>query len=409
MRPKSLGKYLKQVFTFWGLLCALLIPYPFHLFPYQQPIVDFLFKRVLVFIAQFVFNIHLVNPQIASDTVLLYLLVLLLLLVSIFTTAIISKVVLWKKHSNSIIAFSQLILCYYLALQLLEYGAGKICKSQFYLPEPNILYTHFGKLDKDILYWSCMGTSYSYNLFLGIMEAIAAICLFFRRLRVIGLLLAIGILINIVAINFCFDISVKLYSCFLLFLSLMLLPSQLKQLYHVLIQRANKKTIVEPIAYTYKKFKTPRAILKTIVIGLIFLEAFYPNISTKDFNDDTAKRPYLHGAYETVTILSGKDTLPFAQSPIKRFFIHRKGYIIFQDQEDALQDYHLEIDSNHHFLILTNYQLKQKKIGYSISKDSLITLHYITNGKEYTLVAKALQWQQMPALQKQFHWAIDEE
>jgi hypothetical protein len=375
------------------------------LFPYQQFIADYLFKHLLVFIANTFFRIHIANPQIASDTSLLYLLVLLLLLFSIALLAILSFNKLWKKHCLSFIPLFHRILFYYLALQLLKYGADKIGKAQFYLPEPNILYTPFGKLDKDILYWSCMGTSYGYNLFLGVMEVLAAVCLLARRLRVIGLLLATGILTNVVAINFCFDISVKVYSCFLLFLCLLLLPTQLRLLYNFLIL---KKDIRE--THLNIKYKVTMGIVKTGIICVIFLEAFYLNISSNNYNDDIVARPYLHGAYQTMFVLSGTDTLPLYQFPIKRFFIHRRGYIIFQGQDDDIQDYHLDIDSNNHIFILTNYQLKQTKILYAYAnKDSLLTLQYHTNGKDYTLEAKALLWQKLPVLQRQFHWTIDDE
>jgi hypothetical protein len=88
------------------------------------------------------------------------------------------------------------------------------------LPEPNLLFTPLGQLDKDILYWSTMGSSYGYNLFLGCTELLTGVLLFFRKTRAIGALAAVFICANIVAVNFSFDISVKLLSSFLLLLSL---------------------------------------------------------------------------------------------------------------------------------------------------------------------------------------------
>src|SRR5205085_9499653 len=112
------------------------------------------------------------------------------------------------------------LFIYYLCLQLLKYGVDKIFKNQFYLPEPNTLFTPAGMLDKDILYWSTMGTSYGYNIFLGSLEIAAALFILIKRTRLIGLLLSLGILINVTEVNFGFDISVKLFSLFLLFFNL---------------------------------------------------------------------------------------------------------------------------------------------------------------------------------------------
>ena len=59
------------------------------------------------------------------------------------------------------------------------------------------------------------GFSKGYNLFLGLGEFIAGTLLLHRKTRLIGTLIALSIITNIVAINFFYDIPVKLFSSFI--------------------------------------------------------------------------------------------------------------------------------------------------------------------------------------------------
>ena len=81
---------------------------------------------------------------------------------------------------------------YYLALQLFLYGFNKVFKCQFFLPEPNTLYTHIGEAPKDLLFWSAMGSSYFYTVFGGVLEVFAASLLLFRKTYLLGSLMALS-------------------------------------------------------------------------------------------------------------------------------------------------------------------------------------------------------------------------
>ncbi|MEM6398267.1 MAG: hypothetical protein AAF741_18090 [Bacteroidota bacterium] len=108
------------------------------------------------------------------------------------------------------------ILSYFLALIFLRYGLDKLSGGQFPAPDLFVLDTTVGELDSDILYWTTVGSSRSYQWFLGMAEIIPAILLLWSKTRLFGLLLLLPITINIAAVNWCFDISVKVLSGLLL-------------------------------------------------------------------------------------------------------------------------------------------------------------------------------------------------
>jgi hypothetical protein len=401
------GSIIKSVAAFFALLGVLFIPFPFNITTLQLQVTDFIFGKLIGFTAKVFFGKTLLNTKVYSDSTSMYLLLLLLFIAAVIITLLLSRIKKFSLYREKIFRILYQLFVYYLVLQLLKYGADKIFKNQFYLPEPNTLFTPIGQLEKDILYWSTMGTSYSYNIFLGSLEILAAVLILINRTRLMGLLLSLGILLNVVAVNFSFDISVKLFASFLLFLNFHLLYPFSNRLCQLLLQKnITALPATEQASVLKKTFIV--SFLQWFVIGIIVLEVFYPFLLSGNFNGDKTPKPYLHGAYEVNYIIDGKDTLTSSSSPVKRFFIHRDSYIIFQDQQDVMKDYKLSYDKSDTTFTITDYQFKQTVLSYTYqSTDSILNLQYFTNGKAIKLIGKAIDWRKLPALQKSFHWTMD--
>jgi hypothetical protein len=358
-----------------------------------------LFVFFCILIIPFPFHITGVLLVIHSDSSEMYRLFLYILLFSLVSAIILQFIGVWKRERAKVLSFIYTFSCYYLALLLLKYGLDKIFLHQFYTPEPNTLFTPFGQMEKELLYWSVMGTSSFYSYFMGSLEVIAALLLLFKKTRLLALLFSFGILLNIIAVNFGFDISVKLYSLFLLFICICLLIPWLYSLYHFFME---KKSIPAPEPGLLRK-SFAGMFLKWLAVGLIILEGFYPYFKSGNFNDRLAERPYLHGAYEIISVRTEHDSIPVLLSPIRRFFIHRKGYIIFQDRDDNMKDYKMAAQDSS--LLLTDYRLKTNIVPFHFNvQDSLLILLYPVNGHAFELTGKAIDWKKLPALRKGIHW-----
>jgi len=362
---RSIFSGIASFFTLYGIL---FIPFPFQIFPFQQKLINAFFAK----------PVH-------SDSREMYQLVLVLFLAAIISAFIAQLSPNWKK----IIPFIYLLGCYYLSLMLLKYGLDKIFLHQFYLPEPNTLFTPFGQMEKGLLYWTTMGTSPFYSVFMGILEVLAAVLLLFKRTRLFALLMSLAVLINIVAVNIGFDISVKLYSLFLLYLCIYLLWL--------------RKSSLPVSGETSDKRRFSMVFLKWFAIGIILLEGLYPYIRSHNFNDSLAKRPFLHGVYEVKSVRSDKDSIPLVLSPVKRFFIHRNGYIIFQDRNDVMKDFKFEIlDSS---FILKDYKMQTILVPFQYyDKDSVLTIQYPDGQSSFQIRGKAIDWRKLRALKKGIHW-----
>lgn len=405
----TLKQITQDTLHFFAVLCVIFLPFSFHIFSWQTQLTQALFGRLTSVIAHQVLGISNLGNQIASDTIQMYVLVAVLAIGGLWVAIMAAFFGKWQIKRSQALAWARLILHYYLALLLLKYGFDKVFKVQFYLPEPNTLYTPLGQLSKDILFWSTMGLSYGYTIFAGVLEVLAGALILFRKTRTLGLLVAIGILGNVVAINFGFDISVKVYSLFLFFLALLLSSPQWMRLYQFLVlQHTTQLKPTPQVLASLPKPQKWRTVVKSLVVALLLTETLLPYIQAGNFNDDTYPRPLLHGAYEVVKVSLDQQSIPLQQSPIKRVFIHRRGFIIFQDGQAHMRDFRLQVDTTQQQLELTGYQQEQMRMGYHYHKtDSTLTLQYTEQGQAIKLTTKALNWRKLPAIQPQFHWSID--
>lgn len=107
------------------------------------------------------------------------------------------------------------------AVVLLYYGADKIKLEQFPSPEVNLLYKPLHEFDKDLLFWTSMGTSSLFNWISGLIELLSAVLLIFPSSRKIGWILSTLEFGFILTINLSFNIHVKAFVLFLLLICIL--------------------------------------------------------------------------------------------------------------------------------------------------------------------------------------------
>jgi hypothetical protein len=75
-----------------------------------------------------------------------------------------------------------------------------------------------------------MGASPPYEVFTGIVECVGALLLLAPRTTLLGALIQAGVLVNVVMLNFCYDVCVKLFSSTLLLMTLFLIVPDARRL-----------------------------------------------------------------------------------------------------------------------------------------------------------------------------------
>ncbi|WP_379735886.1 hypothetical protein [Flavobacterium sp. GCM10023249] len=361
------NSFLKSVIGLFLGLGILFIPFPYEAFYFHYTFIQNTIGKLLYKAVNATHYFEYVIPEIQSDSILMYALFITLLFSSLcigFT---------FKKQIPKILQskYFDWLLTFYLSLHLVKYGFSKIFLKQFYTPEPNILATPMGNLDTDILYWSVIGTTPNYQLFLGLIEILSGLLLLSKRTQKVGLYLTLSVLINIVAVNLTFDISVKLFSAFLTLLCLYLLyPIFKKDISNIFKDRINL---------------TPKSLFfGFFLVLLLFFECVYPSFSVKD-----QKKPF-----EGVYVIQNSNS-------IKKLFFHKDDYLIFQLQNDSLIDFKYSVNEKEKKITLTDYSFSTETFHYKTIQNNL----YLNNENKTIKCIKIKP--NYNALKNSFHWTVE--
>ena len=381
---------IERFFGWFFLLAFIFIPLNFWGYSWQFSLTDFIFSSPVTLLQEVLFGTTGI-VDFSSDSLSLAILLMFLVIISGVATVIQQ---IFIKTQFDITRTARSASAMYLFFVLMKYGADKIFKAQFYLPEPNILYSQFGQLTRDTLFWSTMGLSHTYTFLAGVVELGCALLIIFRRTRVLGLLVSIAVFGNIIAINFGFNISVKMFSCFLFASAVFAIYPNLRTLFRFFC--GNEAESLKSINPEVKN-KGFRVAVKTFAASFLALLVFYPNLNSGDFNDDLVARPLLHGAYKIDNTIFNGDTLQNDEVPIEKMFVHRRNYLIFQQADGWMRDYYFTTDTIRHRIQLEDYRGRNLIIYYQLSKDRLM-LNFNKNG-HWQISGYRLDWEALPALQ----------
>jgi uncharacterized membrane protein YphA (DoxX/SURF4 family) len=171
----------------------------------------------------------------SGDTTLAYVQNLLVLLLSLAAAAIWSILDRKRPNYTKLHVWLRLLVRYTLAFILFGYGFAKIFPLQFQPADLRRLTERYSDFSPMGVLWSFMGASMAYTIFAGAAEVTGGLLLIFRRTATLGALVSFGVLANIVALNFCYDVPVKLYSTNLLLMAAFLAAPDAKRLAKVLV------------------------------------------------------------------------------------------------------------------------------------------------------------------------------
>ena len=140
-----------------------------------------------------------------------------------------------RKHYHRLYLGLRVLVRLRLGIALIGYGAAKLIPQQFPPLSLERLVQSFGDASPMGLLWSFMGASIPYTVFCGIAEMVCGVLLFFPRTTLLGAILSIGVMSNVVALNFSYDVPVKLLSAHMLAMAVFLAAPDARRLTRVLV------------------------------------------------------------------------------------------------------------------------------------------------------------------------------
>ncbi len=379
------------VFLYLFTTIVLFFPYPYYFFTSHKNAIQYVTDSILLPLFSFLFHGRPKITQVISDSKIVTLGVVVSALIGIVLYVLVTHFQTSQEKTKEILRD---FLRYFLVLIFIQYGWVKILGIQFYSPEPNILYSEFGHLEKDILFWSTLGLSKLYNIVTGSIECVIALLLCFRKTLFLGLLLALIACFQIVLINFSFDISVKTFSLLLSLITLTLLSPYFKNIKHFIQQEYDK---VEPpksegliLSQSFQKgFKAIFIIFLVLEMGAL----------TRYSSATKASENY-KAAFKVLTTFD-KNGKALPHNTYHKFFINSQNVIIL---EDTLKQYvHIAFQPLSQNLIQTQNGIlhineNQENLHLDLKIDSL----------NYSFLMQKMEIHQLPALKDRNHFWVDD-
>ena len=349
-----------------------------------------------------------VRPNGSGDTTYNYVLQLLWLVFAV-VIALIWTLADRKRPSYKQFSYcAKIALRYFLAYMLFVYGFVKVIKLQFPFPNLGRLMEPYGESSPMGLAWTFIGYSSGYNIFIGGAEVLAGVLLFFKRTTLMGSLLAMIVIGNVVAMNFAYDIPVKIFSLNLLFIAIWIAWYDKDRLISFFL--LNKDVGAIPARQVVSGWKRGVQLsLKTLIILFALYSTLWTNLKMAKTYGDTAPKPPLYGVYDVEKFIrKGQEVPPLTtdQSRWKRMIINYPGYVEIKRMTDSVDGMRLRIDVKGKSMIFTDVQNSTElfKLKYQeIDKDHLLLRGLVANDS-IGIYMKRFDLNKLPLINRGFHW-----
>ncbi|TPD70647.1 hypothetical protein [Flavobacterium microcysteis] len=281
--------------------------------------------------------------------------VLLALLISIIVFFITRKRINYDRQYYWTMVYAR----YYLGLYLIIYGIFKLVEGQFAFHDYGRLEENFGDATPMGLLWTFMGHSKIYGGFTGIIEAGAGFLILFHNTKTLGALLSVAVMSNVVLMNFCFDVPVKLFSSHLLLISIILLIPNLKKLYNFFILNKTETLDHCKLVFENKWKARARGIGKLLLILGFTANIIFMGVDYMYTNGSLAPKVPLKGSYHTTAFYTSEnDSLKKVEDKnILWNRLHLSGsYGSIRTEADSTSYYAIKIDTLKNTIEFKSYQ-----------------------------------------------------
>jgi hypothetical protein len=216
---------------------------------------------------------ELVPQNGSGDTTYNYLLILALFVIAV------AGAIVWSLLDRRATDYSgprdvlRSYLRYTLAFVLLSYGLLKVTFDMNQFPE-NTAYQldkTWGSSSPMNVLWAFMGASRPYTFIAGLGETLAAILLIWRRTMLLGALIALGTMTNVMLLNYCYDVPVKIYSTHLVMMAIMIILPDARRVANVLFLNRVAEPTTPSSIWQGRVLRRIHLVVKSAVVAFLFM------------------------------------------------------------------------------------------------------------------------------------------
>jgi hypothetical protein len=205
----------------------------FLLYTLPQWDIGLLPKAAVIWVATHVFDVsgHAATYFMtgSGDTTLAYVENLCFVVLALLGAVVWSLLDRKRKDYATLHAWFRIWMRFTLALILFEYGFAKVLPLQMQVYLPNMV-ERWGDFSPMGAVWNFIAASKPYEIFAGVSEVLPGLLLLFRRTTCLGAIISLAVMCNVSALNYCYDVPVKLFSTNLILMSFFLIGPDLPRL-----------------------------------------------------------------------------------------------------------------------------------------------------------------------------------
>jgi uncharacterized membrane protein YphA (DoxX/SURF4 family) len=207
---------------------------------------------------------------------------------------------------------------YVLSAAMISYGMSKVLGMQFPFPDMNRLHQTYAESSPTSLLWTFMGYGTAYSVLAGIAELLGGLLLLFRRTTTLGAVVVAAVMTNVVTLNLCYDVPVKLYSIHLLLFAVFLLAPDLNRLTDVLLFNRPVAAVSLARIWPVRWMATAAFVVKPLIVGWIVFANASPSVRFA-VHQRTLTKSELYGIYDVESFTRNGQVVAPLRTDTKRW------------------------------------------------------------------------------------------
>lgn len=348
----------------------------------------------------------------SGDTTYNYVSLLVQLAIALIVAILVTFIDGERENYSKLFHWLVVLIRYYIIFQMVTYGVAKIFYMQFRTPSFDRLITLYGDSSPMGILWTFMGFSKGYTMFTGFGEFVGGLLLLFRKTRTLGAMMVFAVMVNVMALNFFYDVPVKILSSHLVFFALILIAIDGKRLVNMLV--LNQATTPIDIAPNFENLKAEKItnISKwVLVIGAIGYSFYQTNSMRNKYIKGPDDIP-LYGLYDVKTFVKNNDTLPANINDSARWHylaIEWPNRATVYDMTKQKSRVNLEIDAEKQSVVFSK-RGQEEPLGtlfYSYPDSAHFNLEGIYDGDSLLIQTSIKSKEDFLLMNRGFHWVSE--
>lgn len=345
-------------------------------------------------------------PNGSGDTTFNWVQLLCYMLIAAVATLVWTALDRSRAEYRTLHEWLRIYVRYALAFTMLAYGMDKVIKLQFADPALGRLAEPFGNYSPFALLWTFMGYSTPYTHFAGWGEVTGAVLLLFRRTTTLGALILCGILANVVALNYFYDVPVKIFSTHLWLMAVFLAAVDWRRIANFfLLNRAASPAKSEfPLLSRWARLSRVAAKAAVLILAAYF--AIFPWALNRRAMRTNIPRPPVYGLYQVESFTQGGKSVPWNDADWRRIIFEYRGSMEVMSLDDTASYYATKYNEAKSSVTLTseNSKTPDGELTYSRPDAEHLELRGKLKGEPVVIETRKVDASKFELVSRGFHW-----